>query len=164
MEAFKIPKQSVFRTRRRVSKTFDPEKGRTETHHKDSCDIKKIMKKSEKTGIIEHVSRYQGSYGDFSDSRSFQEHMNEIIKAEEMFESVPSKIRHKFGNDPGAFVDFMTDDANYERIVEMGLDASHLKAPETHSKGESDNTRKVDPASHTQTAEKPSEGAGEGES
>ena len=86
---------------RRASRIdFKDDKGLTEQHHKDSCDIHTIMRKAHKTGLVEHVNQYQGTYMDMPGSVDFHEHMNIVAKANEMFESVPSEVRKKFGNDP----------------------------------------------------------------
>lgn len=120
-----------FRTdKRRASRVdFSNDPGLTEQSHKAACDIHNIMRKAQKTGLVDHVNEYKGSYMAMPNSVDFHEHMNIIAQANEMFESVPAEIRKKFGNDPGAFVDFMQDAANYERIQEMGLDPSHLPTP-----------------------------------
>ena len=124
--------------RKRVQLAFDGDEGLTEQHHKESCDMHVIMDKAQKRGILEHVAKYQGTYGDFTQSVDLQENLNKVIKAQEMFETVPAKIRAKFGNDPYAYIEFMNDKENRDAIEKMGLDASHLPPkPETEiSKGE----------------------------
>ena len=108
--------------------TGDP--GLTEQSHKEDVDMHNIMRQFEKTGIVKHVAAHAGTYGDYVGAPGFQEAMNIIAKAESMFESVPAKIRAKFDNDPGKFVDFMQAPENYQAILDLGLDASHLPKPE----------------------------------
>ena len=117
------------RKSKRVSIDFKGDKGLTEQHHKDSCDIHTIMRKYEKTGALEHTAKYGGSYMDFPNSMQFHECMNIVAEAASMFETVPAKIRAKFGNDPAAFLDFMQDNKNYDEIEEMGLDPSYMQRP-----------------------------------
>ncbi|AXH74010.1 MAG: internal scaffolding protein [Microviridae sp.] len=114
----------------RVQIDFTGDLGLTEQSHKDSCDIHNILKKSEKTGIMEHVSANKGTYGTMPTGDEFQTHMNIIASAETMFETVPSKLRNQFENDPAKFLDFISNDANKAKLDELGLDSSHLKAPE----------------------------------
>lgn len=116
--------------RKRVQISFKDTQSLTEQSHKDSCDIHNILKKSEKTGILEHVNRYRGHYGDMPTGEEFQEHMNIIAKTESMFETIPSKIRQKFENNPRKFLDFISDNKNYAEMREMGFDVSHLQKPE----------------------------------
>lgn len=102
------------------------EESMTEQSHKDECDIHNILRKYEKTGMITHTNQYAGTYGDFTNALDFQEAQNVIAEAASMFETVPSKIREQFDNDPAQFLDFIQNDDNREQIEEMGFDTSHL--------------------------------------
>ena len=86
------------------------------------CDINNIMSRYEKGLIIEHVNRYQGDYGDFTDAPTdYAEALNQVMAAQEMFMSLPSKIRERFENDPGQFLAFVQDPENLEEMQELGL-------------------------------------------
>lgn len=102
----------------------------TEQSHKDETDIRRIMRKARETGIVNHTSKYQGEYMDMATSLDFQEAQNLIASTNSMWETVPSDIRAQFDNEPGKFVEFMQDNANYQAIADMGLDTSHLTPPE----------------------------------
>ena len=99
-------------------KFTDP--GMTRQAHKDECDINNIMGQYMKSGLISHVREYEGQYGEFEEM-DFHEAMNTVIAAQEMFETVPSEIRERFGNDPGAFINFVTDRNNEAGMRELGL-------------------------------------------
>ena len=101
--------------------------GITEQHHKDECDIHYIMKQYEETGIVTHTNNVQGSYADFLGVPDFQEAQQAIADAKSMFQMVPAKIRAAFENDPGKFVEFMTNPENIYEIEQFGLNADHLK-------------------------------------
>ena len=120
-----------FNTRetRRSRVDFSESPSMTEQSHSRGCDIHNIMSKYEKTGGIDHEKQYQGQYLDLPSSPDFHAAMNTIAQANSMFESVPSDIRKKFHNDPAQYIAFMQNAENYEKIVEMGLDASHLPEP-----------------------------------
>lgn len=110
--------------------------GLTKQDMKDDCDINVIMKRYEKTGMVDHVSRYQGQYGDF-EAMEFHEAMNFVIEAQDMFMSLPSKIRARFGNDPGAFLEFVNDENNTDELRKMGLLKPQAPgAPTSGPKGE----------------------------
>ena len=94
--------------------------GRTRQEMKAECDINNIMKKYERTGLIDHVARHDGQYGEYA-VNDYHTAMNTVVAAREMFETVPSAIRARFGNDPGAFIDFVNDEANAEEMVKLGL-------------------------------------------
>lgn len=95
--------------------------GLAQQHFKDECDVNRILKKYQKTGLIDHVSRYQGNYSDLAEVPDFQDAMNAVIAANVAFDTLPSSIRKRFGNDPIEFLDFVHDPANGDALVEMGL-------------------------------------------
>ena len=111
----------------------------TEQAHKEECDIHNIMGKYEREGILSHVSKYKGTYSDMVDAPDFQEMQNTIAEAKSMFETVPSRIREQFQNDPGQFLQFMQDEKNVDAIEEMGLDARHLLSAEDPRRAKYDN-------------------------
>jgi phage internal scaffolding protein len=85
------------------------------------CDINNIMKRYEKTGIIDHLNKYGGRFGDFTGAVDFQTAQNIVIDAQKMFMDIPASIRAQFENDPGKFIQFATDPANLDKLREMGL-------------------------------------------
>lgn len=93
----------------------------TDQSFKDECDINFIMQKYEKTGLLDHVNTYQGQYGDFTDAPDYHTALNKMNDAQEMFMTVPAKIRELFNNDPGEFLEFVLDGQNEEAMREMGL-------------------------------------------
>ncbi len=95
-------------------------KTRTKQAMKEECDINMIMAKYQKTGAVTHVNEHGADYG-FASGLSFQESMNLVIKAQNMFEELPSSIREKFANSPGRFLDFVQDPENADELVELGL-------------------------------------------
>lgn len=87
----------------------------------DSCDINRIMERYKRDGLIEHVAMAQGQYGDFTEGFDFREVQDRIVKANELFEVLPSDMRKQFDNDPAAFFEFVADPANKDLMQEMGL-------------------------------------------
>lgn len=100
--------------------TLDCGEGLTKQSMRDECDINLIMKKYAKTGVLEHQRQYRGDYSEF-EAIDFHEAMNAITAANAMFMELPAKVRAQFGNDPGSFVDFVTDPENLEAVQKMGL-------------------------------------------
>jgi len=92
----------------------------TQQHSKDQVDINNIMKRYIKTGVLDHVAKYQPQYRD-NNATDYQESMNIVIKADEMFSELPSQARKHFDNDPAAFLDFVQDPANHHKLHELGL-------------------------------------------
>lgn len=86
------------------------------------CDINRIMAKYQKTGILDHRNTFQGMYGDYTETPvDYQESLNAVIQAEEMFSSLPASVRKRFQNDPGSFIDFVADPENKDELVRLGL-------------------------------------------
>jgi len=97
------------------------EPGMTEQHHKTDCDIASILKKYDSTGIITHTNNAIANYGDFSDIKDYKESLNKIMQAQDSFMELPSQIRKKFGNDPGNYLEFVTNPDNKEEMIKLGL-------------------------------------------
>lgn len=93
----------------------------TRESFKDECDVNNILRRFEKTGVVEHVRQTGGRYGDFTGAVTYHEALNQVLRAEEMFMSLPAKIRARFSNDPGEFLVFVEDPANADELVQLGL-------------------------------------------
>ncbi len=112
--------RSAGEQRGRVSLAFN-EPSLTEQHHKDECNINVILSRYDKTGLVTHTNSMKGSYEDFSEVSSYQESMNMVIRAQDDFMNMPSHIRKRFGNDPGTFMEFVSNPKNKEELENMGL-------------------------------------------
>ena len=102
-------------------KTKNTLPSRTKQSFKDETDINFIMRKFEKTGMLEHRNEHQGNYGDYTNFEDYQTSMNSILAAQEAFASVPSRIRKEFDNDPATFLRFVQNPENVDKMIEMGL-------------------------------------------
>lgn len=109
------------RTRKRVQKSF-LKPSMTDQSHKTTCDINHILHKYRQTGLLTHVSRYNGDYRDLTTLPSdYHSALNQVLSAQESFNSLPSNIRLRFSNDPGEFLSFVSDPANLDEMVNLGL-------------------------------------------
>ncbi len=91
----------------------------------DECNINNIMAKYQKTGLLDHVNKYSGEYGEAIGHQDYHESMNQVLAAQAAFESLPSGLRSRFQNSPEAFINFVDDPDNIPELIEMGL----LEAP-----------------------------------
>lgn len=96
------------------------EESLTKQSFKEECDINVILRRFEQTGQAPEL-RQQGHYGDFSDVPTYQESLNIVIQAHEMFDAQPSKIRDRFANDPIKFLEFVNDPQNKDEMYTLGL-------------------------------------------
>lgn len=112
--------KSKFRTKyeyRSVKKSFKGKISLTDRQYKDDCSIEGIIRRY---GVlpapkVKPVGVDVSSYGDFADA------MNKVQSGLDSFMEQPSEIRSRFGNDPKAFYDFITDPQNSEEAVKLGL-------------------------------------------
>lgn len=89
----------------------------------EQCDINNIIKSFSKTGQITHISAKarQGAYMDLPDPTDFQEALHIVADAQNSFATLPSKVRERFDNDPGKFLNFITDPRNEAEARDLGL-------------------------------------------
>lgn len=93
----------------------------TEQNHKDFVDINNVLKRYDSTGLITHVNNMAAAYGDYSEVNEYREALDLVREAQESFMSLPSEVRNRFANDPGAFLEFVTDPSNLDELRDMGL-------------------------------------------
>lgn len=157
IQVFKTPYASE-KTRRSYRVRFRTV-GPSRTHQaaKRECDINKIMERWQKTGVMTHLNKYEGRYGDFADVQDYQTSMNQVLEADAMFMSLPAKVRARFGNDPAAFLEFATDPENSDELVKLGLakprpedvidpEAGKVKSDESDKKPAVKPEKKVEPS------------------
>lgn len=113
--------KTAYASHSRVQPTLNP-KSMTHQSMAPECDINGIMKKYERTGILEHRNTFEGQYGSFIDGPAdYHEAMNAVLEADEMFQTLPAGIRRRFHNDAGAFLEYANDPDNAQDMVRMGL-------------------------------------------
>lgn len=107
--------------RPRVQVDFSDDPGMTQQHFREETNVNHIMAKYGASRLLEHYAQFQGNYGDFTDVQDYQTSLNEVIKAQDMFMSLPSEVRTRFGNDPAQFLDFVGREENRSEMKKMGL-------------------------------------------
>lgn len=120
----------------RVTLDFDPEnpdsKSRTKQSFRDEANINNIVARAVKTGYLVdpsiHTTR-KPMYGDFTSGTDFQSAADRVLAARQIFDALPATVREKFGHNPSEFIDFASDPANADALVEMGLMPKEDKAP-----------------------------------
>ena len=85
-----------------------------------ACDVNNIMSKYLKTGLVDHVAKHNGDYGEFYEL-DYHTAMNAVVSADQMFMELPAETREEFQNDPGRFLEFTKDPNNLDRMRELGL-------------------------------------------
>lgn len=105
----------------------------TKQSFRDECDINTIMKRFERTGVLDFVNEHEARYGDAT-ALDYQSALNVVIQAEGMFADMPAHLRKRFNNDPALFLEFIDNPENIEESVKLGLRTEAVKPliePET---------------------------------
>lgn len=103
-----------------VELVCDPEESVTQQQFKDECDINEIVRRFGLTGEMPDDFRAPVS-GDFTGVSDFQSAMQAVRAAQEAFNSLPAEVRAEFSNDPQRMMDFLSNEKNRERALELGL-------------------------------------------
>lgn len=101
----------------------------TKQAFKEECNVNTILAKYKKTGMIEHLNRAQGQYGDYSQYADYQTAVNQVMAAETLFSGLPATLRSRFKNDPQEFLDYVQDPSNEKEMIELGLARAPEDAP-----------------------------------
>lgn len=99
---------------------FPEGEGRTEQSHVADCDINVILKRALRGQTSPYIRDNVEEYGEQTSIDLF-EAQNIVKDAETMFNNLPSRVRNRFENDIGQFLDFIQDDANLPEAYELGL-------------------------------------------
>lgn len=87
---------------------------------KDECDINRIMRQYTREGVLSHFGGRQPVFADVS-GVDFRSSMELVLKAQNMFDALPAKVRTRFANSPELFFEFVNDPANEEEAIAMKL-------------------------------------------
>lgn len=101
--------------------TFTDEESMTKQSFKRECDINHIMAKYEKTGSISHFRASEPFYGNFESVDDYHTALQKINDATAYFEALPAKVRARFGNDVGSFLEFTINDENIAEMQDLGI-------------------------------------------
>lgn len=96
----------------------------TQQHFKDEADINNIMARYQKTGVLVDPltqTTRKPMFDDFSELGDFRDHQQAVIDAQEMFMELPSRLRARFANDPAELLQWLSDPANKDEAIELGL-------------------------------------------
>ena len=92
----------------------------TEQSHLKECDVNNIIAKYDKTGLIDHISQFEGEFGDVS-GIDFRSALDLVTHASESFMSLPASVRARFDNTPELLLKFMEDAGNRDEAIALGL-------------------------------------------
>lgn len=76
----------------------------TEQHHAKTCNINYIIAKYQKTGLVSHINKHEGRYGDVSGA-DYERAMELVTDQETMFNELPSSVRAHYDNDVAEYLE-----------------------------------------------------------
>lgn len=106
-------------TQSAVDCSKDP--GHTRQSEKESCDINNIVAAAVRGEFVQNLKSSMPQFLDLTGLPNYQEALDLVIKAQETFMELPAKIRTRFDNNPGKFVDFMSTPGNETEARLLGL-------------------------------------------
>lgn len=104
------------------------------------------------------VVREVGNFGDFSGCQDFPQLMERVREARERFAALPAALRDRFGNDPAALIKFVSDSANDEEAIKLGLKVRIVPEKTLEEKivdAVTSATQKVDPSTGASSSATP---------
>lgn len=104
------------------------QKSLTKQEFVPQVDINNIVKRYRVTGLVPQLPG-QPVYGDFSNIPDYQESLNVVLRAQEAFGRLSSDVRTFFDNDPANMLAFLSDPANRDQAIELGLVKPAAPAP-----------------------------------
>lgn len=94
---------------------------RTKQSFREECDINKLMARYAKIGVSPFLPPDFSKFGDFTNPPEYQDALNRVISANQMFEALPARIRERFLNDPAKFLAFVSDPKNTDEARVLGI-------------------------------------------
>lgn len=113
--------------RRRVAITFT-EPSLTKQEYSREADMNTIIKKYRLTGQLPPTKSF-GTYADVSNIGDYQSAVMKVQEAQEVFDSLPARIRSQFENNPAQLIDWVMDPKNKEDAITLGLLESDVSSP-----------------------------------
>lgn len=120
--------QSRYSRRPAAGLSFDDSsrcRSRAKQSFAKEADINHIMARYMKTGILVDPalagSARRPMYGDFFNSADFLAMQNSLACVRSVFDQLPASVRAEFSNDAARMLDFISDPANLDRAISLGL-------------------------------------------
>jgi phage internal scaffolding protein len=94
---------------------------RTKQEFAEEADINLLVKRYGLLGAMPKDHRV-ATFGDFEDMQNdYHTAQNKIRAADEAFQAMPPDVRYRFGNNPQALMEFVSDVNNKEEVKKLGL-------------------------------------------
>ncbi len=112
-------------TRRRPlpTRVFTEIEGESRTHQSfaDDADINTILGKWRNHDITPVINPGTPVYEDFSNATDYLAALNAVQHANDLFDSMPARVRKRCDNDPAKLIEFLENPANEQEAIDLGL-------------------------------------------
>lgn len=121
--------------RKRLAVSFKEVQSRTKQMFRDGTRIDNVLKKYATAGVDSAMAPWLFAQGmatapfGVDQGKDYHAQLSAVTAVRQYFESLPAKLRARFGNDPAQFVAFVSDDRNREEAEKLGLVKAPEKAP-----------------------------------
>lgn len=95
--------------------------GRTRQEFADDANMRLMIQKYRAGQQPPQIHEGQSFFGSFENQGDFQESMNRVREAEELFLQLPARVRDAVGNSPDEFIGAISDPTRVKHLVELGL-------------------------------------------
>jgi phage internal scaffolding protein len=87
---------------------------------RELTDVHALLEPAIKRGLLRHATKFTEEYDDIP-AIDYQEALNTVAKADQMFAELPTKWKNRFNQDPNEFLKFVHDPANGNEMISMGM-------------------------------------------
>lgn len=99
----------------------DAGKSKVKVAFANDSDINVIMKRALKSGVFPDGRIDEPMFGDFTELGDFHNLQNRLLDAYERFALLGADVRDRFNNNAGNLLDFLSNPANRDEAVKLGL-------------------------------------------
>lgn len=124
-----VPLRSFYKPRARRP-TIIEGPSMTKTDHAKGTDVNDIIRKFNRTGVLDHVRRVQGVYADVSHFGSYQDAVHRVQEAQAHFDALPANMKAVFDNDAARFLDWANSATEEDRQL-LVAESLGLSTPES---------------------------------
>ncbi len=102
---------------------------RTKQSFRDEVNINSIIRRFERNGMVTHLNKTAPFFGDVSGITGYQDAMNKVIEAKQLFMKMSPDVREKFKNNPENMIQYLSDDKNKEEAIKLGIIKKPIEPP-----------------------------------
>lgn len=97
------------------------EKSMTQQCFSESSDVNRIMTRWLSGGPPPVSDASRATFRDVSSGMDYREVCDRVLEVQESFDSLPADMRMRFANDPANLLDFVSNPANNDECIKLGL-------------------------------------------